>query len=427
MNSARDQALDILLKWQTEDGYLDEPPVRGPGGAGQTSAPDRALITEITHGCLRWRRALDWFVARQTRRRPGPVARQILRMAAYECLFLNRVPNHAVASEAARLAAARASRSLPVVNAVVRAWTSRRTELPGELKALQDENPAIGWSLPSSLVRRWRRRFGADDTIALCRWCNTPPPLVARMRPSFRPSGDDAELAAAGLGVEPSPVDSRFLRIDGPAPRIVATRAWTEGRLYIQDENTALPVDLLAPSPGSSVLDACAAPGGKTAMLAEGVGPEGSVAAVERSPTRFERLRDNVHRLGLETIVAGCPGDIRDASIAPGPFDAVLVDAPCTNTGVLRRRPGARWRFTLRHLEEMTALQASILNAAAGRVRPGGTLVYATCSIEPEENVEQVRGFLDEAPGFVLEREIESVPPAGGSDGVYAARLRRYP
>lgn len=423
---ARDHALDLLLQWSSERAHPDELIAalreRTPGHATH----DLALVTEIVYGCVRWERALDWFVARQAHTRPPPVARRILRIAAYECLFLDRVPDHAVAAEASRLAARRAPQSLSLVNAVVRKWTSRRAELKRELADLQKRNPAIGWSLPSFLYRRWKARFGTDEARTLCRWCNQPAPVVARMRPASQRSRIEGELAAAGLAVEPSPADDRFLRIGGPVSGLLATEAWAAGQLYIQDESTAVPVDLLAPAPGSAVLDACAAPGGKTAMIAEAVGRGGAVTAVEPGPHRLARLRENMRRLGLEDAVVCRPGDVRDPSIAPGPFDAVLIDTPCTNTGVLRRRPDARWRFDRKALEKMLRLQASLLDAVAPRVRPGGVLVYATCSIEPEENGDQIRRFLDGRPGFRLEREIEHVPPRRDHDGVYAARIQRY-
>ncbi len=370
-------------------------------------------------------RALDWFIARQSRGRPRPVVRQILRVSLYQALFLDRIPDHAIASEAVRLAAEDAPDSVGIVNAVVRAWLRRRPGLPEELAALQKRSPSVGWSHPGRLYRRWTRRFGETRTVDLCAWNNAPPPLAVRVANRIDPAEAIRRLEPEGIDAVRSPADPRFLRIGSPVATLIRSRAWREGLLYVQDESTILPVDLLDPRPGERILDACAAPGGKTVALAERAGPDGRVVAADVDPQRLERVRENVERMRTAEIVEIRRMDVREPPARPETFDAVLLDAPCTNTGVLRRRPDARWRFDRETLAAAAALQAEILEGAAGRVRPGGRLVYATCSLEPEENGERVAAFLEGHPEFRLVREIAHVPPRPAHDGVYAARLER--
>jgi 16S rRNA (cytosine967-C5)-methyltransferase len=205
---------------------------------------------------------------------------------------------------------------------------------------------------------------------------------------------------------------------------------YNEGWFAVQDPSTALAVDLLRPQPGERILDACAAPGGKTLMMAELMEHRGLLVAMDSSAERLERLRENLARFG-DVFVRVAEGRADDSSSlkhvlppdARDGFDGILLDAPCTNTGVLRRRPDARWRFSLPRLQAAVQKQRALLGALAGVIAPGGRMVYSTCSLEPEENEEQVRSWLEQHPAFSMEEERALRPPDSGTDGAYATRL----
>jgi len=202
--------------------------------------------------------------------------------------------------------------------------------------------------------------------------------------------------------------------------------SFKDGWFYVQDPSTLLAVRELGAKPGESVLDLCAAPGGKTAFIAELMENRGRITAQDREPDRLELIRENCARLGVTCV---------EASIAPmgiiakpsKRFDRVLVDAPCSNTGVMRRRVDLRWRIRPEEIERLSTAQLELLRQAAPRVKPGGILVYSTCSLEPEENGAVVKQFLAEHPDFTLEQERELTPFADGVDGAYVARLRAGP
>ena len=198
------------------------------------------------------------------------------------------------------------------------------------------------------------------------------------------------------------------------------------GAFYLQDPSTERAPALLDPQPGERVLDACAAPGGKTIWMAERMQGRGVLAAIEPSNPRRQMLQENLHRMRQDWVaIQGLDARARPPSKDWTDWDAILLDAPCSNTGVLRRRPAARWRFSASSLADSCALQRELLDALAPRLRPGGRLVYSTCSLEAEENEEQVRSFLQRHAGFALDGEVRCLPQTDGCDGAYVARLKR--
>ena len=215
----------------------------------------------------------------------------------------------------------------------------------------------------------------------------------------------------------------------GRGSRVASLPGYEQGCFTVQDPSTELAVDLLAPRPGESVLDACAAPGGKTVLIAERMQGRGSILALDRHADRLTRLHENCRRLDLGIVDparadASSPAAIRQCA-GERRFARVLVDAPCTNTGVLRRRPDARWRFSAQRMATLAATQRRLLDAAASFLEPAGRLVYSTCSLGPEEGQELVRGWLDGHPGFTLVEQRTLFPPDSNTDGVYAAALTR--
>lgn len=389
---------------------------------------DRALVQEICCGCVRWRGALDWLVRRKTDGREQlPDVQAVLHVGLYQMLWLDRVPPHAAVNETVAAARATLRGAEPgFINAILRAYAK---DVPGTralLERLKFENPAAGWSHPGWLVARWRGRLGTADTLRLLEWNNTPPPTYARLNTLRADPAATLDAWRVKEGVEYDffrpdwlPENLFFrLRAHPPIPRL---RSFREGAFYVQDPSTAYAVLLLAPRPGERLLDLCAAPGGKATLLAQLTGNAAAIVA-EDVPARLGLLRENCGRLGATAVL------VRErprATLAEAPYDAVLLDAPCSNTGVMRRRLDLRWRIEAAELGRLRAQQLTLLAAAAARVRSGGRLVYSTCSLEPEENEEVVQEFLAAHPNFVLSAERALLPHRDGVDGAYAAKLAR--
>lgn len=394
---------------------------------------DRAFVTELVHGVVRWHRPLTWIRSRFARRKPPHPVEAVLLVGLYQLLMMDHVQEFAAVHETVEAAKMEAGAgSGRFVNAVL-----RRVQAEGRktlLDALAKRPPAVRLSHPDTLFERWTNHFGESRAIALCEWNNRRPDVVVRVN-TARVAFDDgvAAFRKAGVEIEPHPADpSRFLVIPRGAS-VSALPGFAEGWFYVQDPSTAVAPDLLAATPGERVLDACAAPGGKTAILAEAMRGEGTLVAMDVSADRIATLRKNLGRLGWNAarVVeahAAKPAQVSDALAAagaPAQFDAILLDVPCTNTGVIRRRPDARWRFSPRRLEKACYMQKAILAGAASFLAPGGRLVYSTCSIEPDENERQIEAWLAAHPEFSLVATRNLFPPESGTDGAFAALLRK--
>jgi 16S rRNA (cytosine967-C5)-methyltransferase len=404
-------------------------------------ARDVALSTELVFGTLRWQRYLDWILAPHSRRRlPSldPRVRVLLRMTAYQVAFLERVPAFAAVNDAVTLA-----RGVPgvaaYVNAVLRAFT-RRGVAEREPAPPRDPLEALATrcSFPTWLAARWVARHGAAEAEALMRALNERPPLTVRAN-TLRTSRDT--LAARlrddeGVQTQATPLAPEGLVVEGGGDP-GRWRAFAEGACVVQDEGSMLVARLLEPAAGATIADVCAAPGTKTTHLAQLMADRGRVLAFDPQPARLGRVGEAAARLGV-TIVEMVEGAVE--TLAParaGACDGVLVDAPCTNLGVLRRNPEVKWRRQPVDVAAAAERQRSILAAAGALVRPGGRLVYATCSLEPEENDEVARAFLAAHPDFAVDApaDFPVAPDAGGfvrclphrhaTDGFTAIRLRR--
>jgi 16S rRNA (cytosine967-C5)-methyltransferase len=398
--------------------------------SGGLGARDRALATELVCGTLRWRGRLDWLLARVIPRPfeslESPV-RTLLRLGAYQIVFLEGVPAPAAVDQAVRAARAiGVERAAGLVNAALRRLAREHASLA--LPGLEEDpvgHLTHALSLPAWIAERWLEQFGAEQAIALAAACNEVPPRTVRAN---RRKTDAAALLEALRGHHPSARRCAF----APDGLILEQRGhpgsdplFLEGAYTVQDEASQLVVELLDPRPGERVLDACAAPGAKATAIAERVGDAGRVVALDRHPRRLGLVRRDARRLGLSCIEA----HERDASRPLGElgrFDRVLVDAPCSGLGTLRRNPDARWRIQPRDVERLCELQLAILRQAALVLRPGGTLVYSTCTVLPEENERVIEAFLSSAPDFRRARREElpeAVRPLVGDDGA----LRTFP
>jgi 16S rRNA (cytosine967-C5)-methyltransferase len=390
--------------------------------------PDRRLAHEIGAGVLRRQRALDDTLARfvpRGWRAVSPPLRTILRIGAYQLSELDRVPSHAAVSTAVQLARETAgAHAAGFVNAVLRKVASS----PSAPGAAEPAGLAGRYSHPDWLVERWLSRFGESETELLLRWNNQSPTLV--LQPA-RATLEQLEQrwTAAGIPVRPAPWGAGLIT-DRSRPDELP--GFDEGAFFVQDPGQALLAWFADPSADATVADLCAAPGGKALALGRLVR---RLVAIEKHPRRALRLASNIARAGrgTESVV------IADAARPPlAMADLVLLDAPCLGTGTFARHPDARWRVSAEALAMLAAQQGRLLDAAADVVRPGGLLVYATCSLEPEENDRQVDSFLDRRPQFRREPpadfpapllspagDLTVLPQRHGMDGAYAARLRR--
>ncbi len=387
---------------------------------------DRSLCQELVYGIVRWERTLDWLIARKTTERAQAEGVQVwLRLGLYQIFWLQRIPAHAAVHETVEMAKRTGGGAQAgFLNAVLRGCLREREALAGQLQALKKEDPATGYSHPAWLVQRWQARWGPEKTAQLLEWNNAPPPTFARLNLL---KTDAATLTAGwqaqGIGFAARQWDwtGENLVFDLQShPSLAEWDDFQRGFFYVQDPSTLLAVHDLNPQPGENILDLCAAPGGKTTFLAQRMDNRGHILAQDPQPQRLRRLRENCARLGVacvETTAAGVA--------AAAPFDRILLDAPCSNSGVLRRRVDLRWRIREEELARLGREQGALLRQAAAQLKPGGRLVYSTCSLESEENENVMGEFLAENGEFTLESQRQLLPFADGVDGAYVAALRR--
>jgi 16S rRNA (cytosine967-C5)-methyltransferase len=408
--SSRSLALVALQKSRTGEQFADA--ILGQLlRSGDLTAPDRAFTTELFYGVLRNLTLLDFWIDSLRSRHLDHDTRDLLRLGLYQ-LFLLETPVHAAVFETVALAAPR-SRSL--VNAVLRSATRAKADLWRDANA---QDLSVRKSHPQFLIHRWSENFGEKNTEALCDWNNRPAPVYARIN-RIRIS-EDAFLSQHA-DAQRLPGQENFVRLTR-----IPHDALAAGHCYIQDPSTAGACLLLDPQPGDRVLDACAAPGGKTAYIAELMKNEGSLLACDRDENRVETLRDNLERLGARIVESVLHDWSSDEGLPEqSAFDRILVDAPCTNTGVMRRRVDLRWRLTPEDFSRMRGEQLGIVRAVVPLLKAGGTLVYSTCSIEPEENEQVVTAILREFPFLKLLEQASLLPFRDGLDGAFAAKLTR--
>ncbi len=446
---ARSLALQVLLDSSRHDGFVQELLDRhlSAAQARSLSAADRRLATQLCYGVLRRRYTLMTLLRPLVTRSPDKVEPWLwdaLHLGAYQLTLLTQIPPHAAIHETVELAVKfNRSRAKGFLNAVLRACAGQVTmdraagpaanALPmddGSFRRLAQpllpdpeqapaEYLARGFGLPSWLAARWLERYGREEAFRLGFWFLTPTTLTLRVNP-LRTSREAflQALGQASICAEP-----------GSHPQAVRLResahvrdlpGYDEGWFCVQDESAMQVASALAPKPGWRVLDLCSAPGGKTTHLAELMGDQGRIIACDIDESRLRTVRDLARRLHLKSVLT----DRHQTVLTEGNFDAALVDVPCGNTGVLGKRPEVRSRLRSEDLKHLVLVQRRLLKRALEKVKPGGVVVYSTCSIEPEENQELVRGIINSQPKVLLEEEQEVVP-GRPSDGGYWARLRK--
>jgi len=399
-------------------------------------ARDRRWVRELVYGMLRRRARLDAYL--DARVRGGTVRLDadlldLLRLGAAQLLYMESVPAYAAIAQTVELAKRRHGiGASKLANAVLRRLDRERDALELPRPADPIDVLSLEGSHPRWIVARWVERWGIAATQKLLDANNREAPLVARPYHAVREQLE-AMLESAGVHVDDAPLARDSIVLSSPVSSLTELGPFRQGLFHLQDPGSTLVTQYACVPTGAIVADVCAAPGGKSIELSR---QAGQVFSSDLSPVRLQRVIDNAHRLEIPTMHAYV-ADARMPAIRP--VDLVLVDAPCTGTGTFRRHPDARWRLKMSDLAVMSSVQRGILRAAATIVKPGGLLVYSTCSLEPEENEEQIQRFLSENSDWQLDPPPEGVVPAqvldngllrvlpqrDGTDGAFAARLRK--
>jgi len=390
------------------------------------STVDRRLAQELAFGVVRWQGTLDWLIARKTAgRAQKPPMQILLRLGLYQMFWLDRIPDHAAVYETVEMAkrwglAAKTG----FVNAVLRSFLREREQIEQQLATLKDARPDLGYSHPDWLCGRWEDRWGGENLRLLLKWNNTPPATYARLN-TLRASSEQLTAKWAKEGVQFKPRQWDWVR-EGLVyeleshPPLTTLASFQQGWFYIQDPSTLLAVVVLNPQPGEMVLDLCAAPGGKTTLIAQLMSNRGRIVARDPHSARRDLVRENCLRLGVTCVEMAVAGPQEEVETSQR-FDRVLVDAPCSNTGVMRRRVDLRWRLRIEEIGRLQTTQLALLGEAAAQLKAGGSLVYSTCSLEPEENEQVVQSFLATHPDFRRQTERTLLPFVEGVDGAYVA------
>ena len=439
-----------------EDGALTERTFRESADERGLAGRERAQAQRLVYGAVQRRGTSDAAIERLAERSPrllDPPLLAALRLGLYELLFADATPDHAAVDQAVELAKrAGAAHAAGLVNAILRRAARERDELTASLLG-DDSTPelaAVAHSVPPWLARMWWRELGPDGARSLLATCNEPAEVAMRVNTL----ATDREAVLAGLreaGVEARPPKAGW-PLDAPEEIVVAGRIGAAvpdriaaGELTPQSRGSAAVVEALDPRPGEQILDLCAGPGIKTGQIAARMGDRGETISVELDPGRAAEVAEQARRLGLRSVTV-VEADAAEMELAPG-FDRVLVDAPCSNLGALAARPDARWRKSPQAIERLADLQGRLLRRAAGVLRPGGVLVYATCTISRRENEDQVAALLEaaaagEAPPLAVEdlgagaptlaspldpRCLQLRPDRDCTTGFFICRLRAHP
>ena len=414
--NARELALDVLTRVEQEQAYSNLLLNRSLERSG-LSRQDAALATEIVYGTIQRLNTLDYFLDRFVKGGVGklePWVRNLLRLSLYQIRYLDRIPDHAAVSEAVRLAKRRGHQGVAgLVNGVLRSMVRRRDELiiPGGLPP--ETRIALEHSHPEWLVKRWIGQFGEEVTEKICASDNLPPKISVRVNRLRRSrSSLIEEMRAEGLQARESELSPAGIVLE-QAGNMAHTPWFRRGEISIQDESSMLVAEVTDPRPGMNVLDCCAAPGGKTAHMAEKMDDRGVIWANDVHAHKERLVQDQARRLGLGCIRTrtGDAADLPDV-FPPESFDRILLDAPCSGLGVIRRKPDLKWVKQERQFAEIARNQLHLLSRAAGLLKPGGVLVYSTCTLENTENEGVVQAFLAQHPDFEPDPAIASLVPA---------------
>ena len=450
--TAREVALQTLIKVSEAGAYSNLQLNRALQDA-ELSRQDAGLATELVYGTIQFQRTLDDTLRKLITKgfdKLTPWVHSLLRMSAYQMLYLDRIPPHAAVNEAVQIAKRRGHSGISgMVNGVLRSMERQLAELK-----LPNDSPdpitriGLTHSYPNWLVKRWVKVYGEAKAEEICAAGNEPPHASLRVNPLMTSREKALELLAfAGYEAQPSPLTPYGIIVSGGG-NLAVTDGYINGLWSLQDESSMLVAEVCAPAPGMRVLDCCAAPGGKTSHLAELMNNEGTVIANDVHPHKRKLIEEQAQRLGL-TSVKAVTGDALElaSQFDADSFDLVLLDAPCSGFGVIRRKPEIKWTKKVEDVTAIAELQSRLIKEAAKLIKPGGTLVYSTCTIERQENEDQIAAFLSEHPSFELDKSwpekvlaplrtagvidetfdgsVQLLPEHFGSDGFFIGRLKR--
>jgi 16S rRNA (cytosine967-C5)-methyltransferase len=448
---AREVAMNVLHNVETKGAYSGLELNQALQSA-DLSRPDAALATELVYGTIQRLNTIDYDLTSRVKgwpRKVEPWVRSLLRMSYYQLRWLSRVPPHAVVYEALQIAKKRGHAGIAgLVNGVLRGVLRDGIEIPLPESLSAAERLALVHSHPLWLVERWISEFGEQRTEEICAANNEHPHASARINP-LRASREEVfrGMTDAGFDVEPSPLAQDGL-IASKAGNLVHTDWYKQGYITVQDESSMLVAAVVDPKSGMQVLDCCAAPGGKSTHMAERMRNEGKVIANDVHPHKEQLIKQQAERLGLTCVETMTEDALKlPERLSPDSCDVVLLDAPCSGLGVIRRKPEIKWNKTEEDIESLSVLQRQLLRNAQSLVKPGGMLVYSTCTIATEENEATIHQFLEEFPEFSLDPEwpeevlaplrkaghlpdafsgmLQLLPQMFGTDGFFIARLRK--
>lgn len=444
-SNARQLALKILLKIDRKNSYTDVALNRALNQSNLSSS-DRSLCTELVYGIIRHQRTLDSLIdqlGKKKAQQQPPNLRRILHIGLYQLRYLDHIPPSAAVNTSVDLAKENKLQRLSgVVNGILRQYirTTQGNHDPLILPNDTLKKLAIQYSFPDWIIETWLQKWGEETTEKMCHWFNQSPNIDIRVNPlKTNLETLQTQLTSAGVNVTPLGRFPCALRLKGKIGTIPTLPGFSQGHWTVQDTSAQLVSYFLDPQPGETIIDACAAPGGKTTHIAELMGDQGTIFACDRTPSRLKKVQENSQRLELnciETVV----GDSRYLQQFINKGDRVLVDVPCSGLGTLHRHPDIRWRQTPENIRELTSLQLEILNQAAQWVKPQGTLVYSTCTLNPPENQEIIQTFLSThshwkieppnphwafSPFLTSSQWIQMLPHKQDSDGFFMVKLKK--
>ncbi|MBZ0181675.1 MAG: 16S rRNA (cytosine(967)-C(5))-methyltransferase RsmB [Melioribacteraceae bacterium] len=437
-SGVRGAAVKVLNRIDRTDAYLDkllDIELKNSELSGQ----DKALLFEIVHGVIRWLGRIDWILNGFYKGQFSkciPNVKNAMRVALYQILFLDKVPDYAAVNEAVEFVKKlQGQKPADLTNGVLRNIIRSKEGIryPNPDEDINNYFSAY-YSHPSWIVKRWISRYGNDFTEQLLIANNDKPKLMLRVN-NLKTDYNEFEnlIKKVNLKYSKGKYAPDFVRLHNLV-NITDWEYFIKGYFSVQDESTALPVYLLDVKPGMKVLDLCAAPGGKTGLLADRMKNEGEIVALDKYESRIKILKKNLERLGVQNVRT----EVTDAlEFNEEGFDRVLIDAPCSGLGTLTKKPDIKWKRDIGDFRKITPIQSSLLNKGAELLKPNGFLVYSTCTIEPEENYEIIKQFLFEHPDFelvsghgifdddILDSNgcVQTFPNIHGTDGAFAAKL----
>ena len=407
---------------------------------------DRSLVCELVYGIVRRKRSLDTLIdqlARKKATQQPRALRIILHLGLYQLRYVDRIPDSAAVNTSVELAKENGLNKLSgVVNGLLRQYIRLASSGEDPLKFPQNPLKSLGikYSFPDWILEIWRENLDLEVIEQLCQWFNKPPTIDLRVNILITSiEAVEAALTQIGVAVSRAPHLPQTLRIVGGAGSIPKLPGFNEGWWTVQDSSAQLVSYLLDPQPGETIIDACAAPGGKTTHIAEIMGDKGTIWAVDRAAKRLAKVEANARRLQLKSIQI-LPADSTSLSKFNNKADRVLIDAPCSGLGTLHRHPDIRWQQKQKKINELVILQKQLLDCCAAWVKPGGILVYATCTLNPRENERVIRAFLDYNPHWRIvmanshsstalfgDREgwIKVLPHVRNMDGFFMVKLQK--